>query len=116
MIFGRDDRGSVTAEFAVALPAVVLVLALGAGVLGACGRAVRLQDATADAARLVARGEPAARAQALVAAAVGGARTRVTPRGELVCVEASAPATAPGGVPLPAPALRASSCALAGGK
>ena len=61
-----DDRGSVVAEFAVALPAVALVLLLGAGSLGACARQVRLQDATADAARLVARGESEARGWAAI--------------------------------------------------
>lgn len=107
-----DDRGSVTAEFAVVLPAVVLVLALGAGVLGACGRQVRLQDAAADAARLVARGEADRRAAAVVADAVAGATTAIEYRGDLVCVEASASA----GVPLISVAVRADSCALAGGR
>jgi len=105
------DRGSVTAEFAVVLPAVVLVLVLGAAVLGACGRQVRLQDAAADAARLVARGEPVSRASAAVGAAVAGASTAVNHRDDLVCVQASAPA----GVPLVPVTLHADSCALAGG-
>ena len=68
-----DDRGSVVAEFAIALPAVALVLLLGAGTLGACARQVRLQDAAADAARLVARGETHARASSAVTAAVSDA-------------------------------------------
>jgi Flp pilus assembly protein TadG len=59
----------VTAEFAVALPAVVLVLVLGVSALSAAGRQVRLQDAAADAARLVGRGEDPARAGSAVAAA-----------------------------------------------
>ncbi len=108
----RTDRGSVTAEFAVVLPAVVVVLVLGATVLGACARQVRLQDAAADAARLVARGESDARALSAVTAAVGGATVVIGHRDDLVCVEASAPA----GVPVPVPRLRASSCALAGGR
>jgi len=107
----RDDRGSVTAEFAVVLPAVVLVLVLGASLLGACGRQVRLQDAAADAARLVARGESVSRASATVGDAVAGARAAVSHRGDLVCVRASASA----GVPLVPLALHADSCALAGG-
>ncbi|WP_308491566.1 TadE family type IV pilus minor pilin [Microbacterium terrisoli] len=105
------DRGSVTAEFAVVLPAVVLVLALGAATLGVCGQQVRLQDAAADAARLVARGEPAGRAQAVLAAAVGGAHGAIAAEGELVCVTATARAA----LPVPVPPLRARSCALAGG-
>lgn len=109
---GKGDRGSVTAEFAVALPAVVLVLALGVSALSAAGRQVRLQDAAADAARLVGRGEDPARAGSAVAAAVTGAAADVEFRGELVCVHASAPAAT-----LPWPQhLTASSCALAGGR
>ncbi len=103
------ERGAVSAEFAVALPAVLLVLLFGLGALGAGARQVRLQDAVSDAARLVARGDDAGRALALVAAA-GGSGT-VQERGELVCVLAAAPA------PLPLlPAAAASACALAGGR
>ena len=105
-----DDRGSVAAEFAVALPAIMVVLMLGAGALGAGARHVRLQDAAADAARLVARGEPSARASATVTAGVSGAAVEVAHRGDLVCVSASAPAF--GAVPV---MLTATSCALAGG-
>lgn len=99
------DRGSVTAEFAIALPAAVLVLALGTAVLAACGHQIRLQDAAADAARLAGRGETD-RGAALVAD-VGG--TVVVSRGnELVCVTATASA----GAPLIGVELRARSCAL----
>ena len=104
------DRGSVVAEFAVALPAVALVVLLGAGALGACARQVRLQDAAADAARLIARGESEARAHEVVAAAASGARTAIERRGEIVCVTVSAPA----GSALPL-ALSATGCALDGG-
>lgn len=83
------DRGSATAEFAVALPAVAIVLVLGAGALAAGGTAVRLQDAVADAARLAARGESHSRATEAVTSAVDGARATVKGRGDLVCVEAS---------------------------
>lgn len=106
------DRGSVTAEFAVVLPAICLVLLLGAGTLGACARQVRLQDGAADAARLVARGETVARAQGAVGAAASGAVTSIEYRDDLVCVNASAPS----GMPLLAVQLTARSCALAGGK
>jgi len=102
-----EDRGSVVAEFAVALPAVALVLLLGAGSLGACARQVRLQDATADAARLVARGEAEARAWAAIDAAVPGASATTARRGDLVCVTATSSASL-----LP---LSATSCALDGG-
>ena len=107
---GPDDRGSVAAELAVALPAVLVVLVLGIGALFAASTQVRLQDVAADGARLVARGEPEDRAAGVVAQ-VAGASAAVSWSGELVCVTASAsPRVA--GVPIP---LRAVSCALDGG-
>lgn len=84
-----DDRGSVTAELAVALPAVVLVLAFCIGAVGVAGQQVRLQHAAAQAAR------EAGRRQA----------------DEIVCVtltERAAP-------PLGALTLSARSCAPGGG-
>lgn len=108
----RDgERGSITAELAVALPAVVLVIVLAVGALAAASVQVRLQDAAADAARLIARGEPDERAAGVVSAAVGGASYGVDHRGDLVCVTTRAEARVG---PVSAP-LEASSCALAGG-
>ncbi|WP_238439426.1 TadE family type IV pilus minor pilin [Microbacterium sp. JZ31] len=100
----------MAAELAVALPAVVIVVALGIGGLMAAATQVRLQDVAADGARLVARGEPDGRAAGVVAQ-VGGARAAVSWSGELVCVTASADVRV-AGVALP---LRAVSCALGGG-
>lgn len=106
----EDDRGSATAEFAVVAPAVILVLALTAGGLSAVGRQVRLEHGAAQASRLAARGESEGRVAGVVAAIAGGAVASVSREGDLVCVTA----TAPTGVPLPLPDLRARSCALAG--
>lgn len=103
-----DDRGAVVAEFAVALPAVVLVLVLGVGALAGASRQVRLQDAVADAARLSARGESEQRVREAVATTVEEASVEVSSRGDLVCVSASAPA-------LFGVRVTASGCALAGG-
>lgn len=70
---GRSDEGSVAAEFALALPAVVLVLAA----LLSAGRVVlaqvQCQDAARAAARVAARGESpdVVRATALAAAPDG---------------------------------------------
>lgn len=100
----------MAAELAVALPAVVIVVALGIGALLAAATQVRLQDVAADGARLVARGEPEGRAAGVVAQ-VGGARSAVSWNGELVCVTASVDVRV-AGVPVP---LRAASCALDGG-
>jgi Flp pilus assembly protein TadG len=104
-----DDEGAVVAEFAIALPAVAVVLLLSGAALGACALQVRLQDAAADAARLAGRGETAARVAATVDD-VGGSAA-IEHRGDTVCVTASAPA--PG--PLFLGSLSATSCALAGG-
>jgi TadE-like protein len=50
----------VTAEFAVVLPAVVLVLALSLGALGLAWDQIRCVDAAAAGARAASRGDSAA--------------------------------------------------------
>lgn len=102
-----DDRGAVVAEFAVALPAIVLVVLLGAAALATASRQVRIEDAAADAARLAARGEPD-RIRGFVEASVPGATVESNERGDIVCVTVRVP----GILPLP---LAATGCALAGG-
>lgn len=83
----RCDGGSVTAEFAAALPAVVLVLGL-VGAVSVAGRAqVACQGAAFAAARVVARGEPEAVAEDIVSRAVPQAQVRVgAADGQLVTV------------------------------
>lgn len=105
-----DERGSVTAEFAVVLPAVVLLIALAAATLSAAGRQVALEQAAGQAARLAARGESAARVREVARQLAPVASLSVSRDGELVCITVSAPAA----VPLPLPPLRAEGCALAG--
>lgn len=106
---GLGERGSVVAEFAIALPAVVLVLLFGAAALNASATAVRLEDAAADAARIVARGESDARAGQIMHSAVAGSAIGVSRAGDVVCVTASVVA------PVIALTLSARACALAGG-
>lgn len=103
-----DDRGSASAELAVALPAVVLVMALLIGGLAATARQVRLEQGAAQGARLAARGEADARVHDVVARAVVGASAVVGIDGDLVCVTA----TAPTGLVLPLGPLRATACAV----
>ncbi|OAN36706.1 TadE family type IV pilus minor pilin [Microbacterium sp. H83] len=109
---GDHERGSVAAELALALPAVVLTLLLGAGALGAAAQQVALQDAAADAARLLGRGQSDGDAARVVATAVPGARMTRGGSGDLVCVTTQAEVAVGAVIRLP---LRASSCALAGG-
>lgn len=104
----RDERGAVTAEFAVALPAVVAVIALCVGALSTVGRQVRLEQAVAQAARLVARGDTEERARGVVARIAGTGEVSFGHDGDLLCVTARITP------PAPFPALHAQSCALAG--
>ena len=68
------DEGMVTAELAVALPTVVVVLLAAVSALVAVSTQLRCTDAAATAARLVARGESVSVARAAVRD-VAGART-----------------------------------------
>ncbi|MEV8168543.1 TadE family type IV pilus minor pilin [Microbacterium paraoxydans] len=109
----RGDRGAVAAELALALPAIVLVLLLGAGALVAASRQVALQDAAADAARLLGRGEDPAAAARVVHEAIPGAGASFAPAGDLVCATATLRVAFGAVISVP---LRASSCALDGGR
>lgn len=109
---GRADseRGSVTAEFVVALPAalIVIVTALAGVQLGTT--ALRLSDATAVASRSIARGDTVALATARASGLVSGVTLTVEHGDDLVCVAASARGS---GLLAQAP-VTARSCALAG--
>lgn len=80
----------MTAELAVALPAVVLLLAFCIGAVGVAGQQVRLQYAAAQAARDAGRQQS----------------------DDVVCVTLTEPA----GPPLAALTLSARSCAPGGGR
>lgn len=106
----RDERGGATAEFAVALPAVVLVLACCLSGFSVAGQQLRLQDAAALAARTLARGgDP----QALAARLVPAAHVTRSADDDLDCVTLSAPANLTALLPI---MLTARSCALGGGR
>lgn len=101
----RSDRGSVTVEFAVVLPAVAVVLTLLVAAVVAVDRQGALQLAAATAARAAGRGDEEA-AAAAVASVPGASASHRRPAG-LVCVELAAPAP---GV-FAAVVLRATGCA-----
>jgi Flp pilus assembly protein TadG len=102
----------VTAEFAVVLPAVILVLGLSLGALGLAMDQVRCVDAARAGARAASRGD-SRDAVILIArrAAPSQAVVTVATSGDLVQVSVAAPPRH-GGVMLPA-WLRASSSATA---
>ncbi|MDQ1695861.1 MAG: hypothetical protein QOJ03_1214, partial [Frankiaceae bacterium] len=79
---GSADDGMVTAELAVALPALVLVLALGLVVFATALAHLRCADAAEVAARLAARDETSANAVR--------AGQQVAPTGAIVRVAVSA--------------------------
>jgi len=54
----RRERGSVTAELAVGLPALILVLAAALTAVSAVVTKLQCVDAAREAARAAARGEP----------------------------------------------------------
>lgn len=87
----RSQRGSITAEFAAALPAVLVVLACCLGAVQVVGQQVRLTDAAADVARLLARADGAAAASGLLAAVGPGTALAQERQGDFVCVRLSAP-------------------------
>lgn len=82
----RGDSGSVTAEFAALVPAVLLVLAFCLGGVQLVAQQVRLTDAAADAARSIARGDGRAQAANRVRTSVGDARMTTHSEGDFVCV------------------------------
>lgn len=89
---GSTDRGSATVEFAVALPAVALVLGLVLGSATWGVGAIRAQHAANEAARVAIVGTPAdARAVAERVAGPGAAVT-VTRDGVWISVTVDAPA------------------------
>jgi Flp pilus assembly protein TadG len=105
------ELGSVTAELAVALPAVVLVLACCLSAVQVAGQQLQVQDAAAQAVRALARGGDPGIASRLIP----GSTTEQYSTGDLVCATVSVKATALVGT-LASITLAAHSCALGGGQ
>jgi hypothetical protein len=80
----RAEAGTVSAELAVALPAVLLVLAACLGGLRLGAEQVRLADAAGIAARSLARHDPPATTASSVSA-LGGVVVGVTRAGGILC-------------------------------
>ncbi|WP_268920999.1 TadE family type IV pilus minor pilin [Paramicrobacterium chengjingii] len=103
------EHGSVTAELAVVIPAVMLVLALCMWGLQATVLQVRVTDAAADAARTLARGDSMSLARSRAATLVDGAQVSSSHSGDFVCATVS---TRSAVLPI---TVSARGCALAGG-
>ena len=110
---GDPEDGAVAAELAMTLPAVLLVLAMGLGAVQLGVVRLRAQDAAADVARSLARGDDPAAAVSRVAGLRSATVARRNADG-LVCAEVTALA-APHG-PLAGLRVSGESCALEGGR
>lgn len=104
-----SDRGSVTAEFAAVIPAVLLVLACCLSGVQIATLQLRLQDAAAVTARAVSRGDAIA-----VTSLIPGATAISRREGPLLCVTATVSSPIAGGMLGTIP-LAARSCAAASG-
>ncbi|MBK0420229.1 pilus assembly protein [Leucobacter sp. CSA1] len=102
-----DERGAVTAEFAIVLPAVLLVLGLVIGGILLAAHRVVLTSAAADLARLEARGD-AELAAARLSELGGGIRADRESIGGLLCVTLG---SRPGGGALAVVEITARGCA-----
>ncbi|MET9515002.1 TadE family type IV pilus minor pilin [Streptomyces sp. NPDC002994] len=108
---GRADRGYVTAEAAVVVPALVLFTMALIWALMATSAQIQCVDAARAGARAAARQEPAvASVAAARQAAPRGARVTIGREGDLVRVTVEAPSPGLGALSL---TLRAEAVALA---
>lgn len=107
----EGQRGSVTAEFALVLPSVLLVGSLLLAAVLLCGEQIRVIDAAGMAARAAGRGESPVETL-VVLDGLEAVRASTSDRGALVCVEVSATARK-AGLAIP---LGARACAAADGR
>jgi hypothetical protein len=103
----------VTAELAVALPVLAVVLAGCLAVMSAVSMQLRCEDAAGLAARAAARGDPVALVAAAATAAVPGAVLQLTQQGDVLRATVTA-TTHPFGTAGPSVPVSASAAALSG--
>ncbi|WGD37078.1 TadE family type IV pilus minor pilin [Lysinibacter sp. HNR] len=106
-----SDRGSVTAEFAIVLPVAIAVLGICLAVVALIASQVRLTDAAADVARLLARHDDPTLITRRLAAIGGDVSVQQSRESGFVCVELSAPGF--DSPPLNSVIIFARACALA---
>ena len=82
-----SDAGAITAEFAVVLPTVFLIVAISLGSISAHIEKVRLINIAGMISRALARAEPIDSINMLFASQLEGRNWRSSNRGLLVCVE-----------------------------
>jgi hypothetical protein len=87
----NTDGGSVTAEFAIVVPAVIAVLALVVGGIAMGRDALAVSTAAHQAARAIARGDDPVQVQYVVLDRLPGATVDVVRAAREVCVTVQAP-------------------------
>jgi len=93
------DRGSASAELAVALPTLMLVIGFGMGAVSAVAAQLRCVDAAREAARAAARAEPAGTVRELAAeTGPAGSQAEIRSTGDRVVVTVHAPVHLLGGM------------------
>jgi len=103
----------VTAEFAVVLPGVLLVLALCLSAVNVIGQQIALGSLASSGARMLARGDDPGTVRARVASAAPGTSLAQSSDGAFVCIALERVARF-GPVGLGALVLSARACALGG--
>jgi Flp pilus assembly protein TadG len=108
------DRGTVTAELAVVLPALVLLALVAVWAVLAVAAHLQCVDAAGVGARALARGEPTDAVSRVVSQiAPPGAEVHLASDGDLVVVEVRAAVRLPGPWAAAAPALQVGDRAVA---
>jgi Flp pilus assembly protein TadG len=76
----------VTAEFAVALPAVLAVLAMGIGAVNVVAQQAQLASLASSGARMLARGDDSATMRSRIGTAAPGVTVAESADGDFTCV------------------------------
>ncbi len=108
------ESGAATAELALALPTLVLVLIVGLWLQATVALQARCQDAARAGARAAARGDSDGRIRSAIGAALPtGATVRIDRAGAVVTVAVGAPARLPPGLGAVVSAPRVQATAVA---
>ena len=83
----NSERGSITAEFSVVLPTVLLLIALSLSTLTAQFERTRLVAVAVGLARAVARGESESHVREVYATQLQGSTVTFSTAGLLLCAE-----------------------------
>ena len=82
-----EDAGAVTAEFAVVLPAVFMILAVSVLSISAQVERLKMVSVAGMISRAAARGEPAETLNQVFAGLLEGRNWQISNQGLFVCVE-----------------------------